>query len=69
MFLVVSWSDVHFGFERPFFGVPDQVLNKIAPPKSRAPRKKFFYPEIRSGLKNRVEYTLHRNVNKRIWFC
>ena len=30
MFLVVSQSDVHFGFKHPFFYVPD-----------RAPRKKF----------------------------
>ena len=33
MFLVVSQSDVHFGFEHPFFYVPDW-----------APRKKFVHP-------------------------
>ena len=41
MFLVVSRSDVHFGFDRPFFAYPLGGASKIARPKSRVPRKKF----------------------------
>ena len=36
MLLVVSRSDVRFGFDHPFF----------ARPKSRAPKKKFAGPEV-----------------------
>ena len=46
MFLVVSRSDLQFGFEHPFFlrtrsGV--QFLRNFARPKNRVPRKKFVH--------------------------
>ena len=46
MFLVVSRSDVHFGFDHPFFECPIGRARKIARPKSRAPKKKFVHPWI-----------------------
>ena len=44
MFLVVSRSDEHFGFDQSFFACPIGRASKIARPKSRARRKKFVHP-------------------------
>ena len=44
MFLVMSWSDVHFGFDHQLFACPIGSANKIARPKSRTCTKKFSHP-------------------------
>ena len=48
MFLVVSRSNVHFGFDYPFFSWPIGHKSKIARPEISAPRKKFLHPCILS---------------------
>ena len=45
MFLVKSRSDVQFGFEYPFFCVPDHA-SKIAHLKNRAPKKRFAHKDV-----------------------
>ena len=45
MFLVKSRSDVQFGFEYPFFCVPDHA-SKIARLKNRAPKKRFAHKDV-----------------------
>ena len=44
MFLVVSRSDVHFGFRHRFFACPIRRASKIAGQNSQAHRKKFVHP-------------------------
>ena len=44
MFLVMSRSGVRFVFEHLFFASTTDRASKIARPKSRAPRQKFFHP-------------------------
>ena len=58
MFLVVTRSNVHFGFERSCFGLPDRVRNF-----SRASRKKFEKKDlfrICPGCKLKVHNTFRR---------
>ena len=50
MFLVVSRSDVQFGFEHPFFACPIRRANKIAHLKNRALIKKFVHSCCSSHL-------------------
>ena len=59
MFLVVSWSEVHFSFERTFFCVPDG-----GHPKNRAPGRKFVQPFYRNLLNNRG-YLLYLKLTSR----
>ena len=44
MFLVVTQSDVHFGFEHPFCACPIGCASKITHPKIWAPQKKLPSP-------------------------
>ena len=60
MFLVVSRSDVHFGFDQPFFfACPIGRASKIARPKNRARRKKFVHPCKRDAYL--LQFLCHMN--------
>ena len=66
MFLVVSRSDVHFGFDHPFFACLIGHASKTARPEIWAPRTKFARPFRQKIFRDIQDFSIFRLVKQKI---